>query len=376
MRLQPSEVSLPSTIRRRLIAALPCIVVLSSLARGANEVPNPSFEVNTSCPSNASQLHLATPWTASSPGTPDYFNSCATGNADVPNNWIGSQSAFNGEAYAGFAAYSPTTGVFREYVQVPLSSALVASTTYEVKFFVSRAEGSRWACDSIGAWFQTGAVSGTTPHLIFASQVVSPGGTPITASSGWTLVSGTFVATGGEDHMLIGNCNAQTATTATLESSGGYDFAYYYLDLVSVEPLETGSEYCGPAVANSTGLAAVIAASGSTSASDNDLTLIASNLPPNQFGYFLVSATQGFIASPGGSQGNLCLSGSIGRFNAQIRNSGASGSFSIQADLTALPTSPAHVVLAGETWNFTCWYRDVNPTSTSNFTNGLSVTFD
>ena len=30
---------------------------------------------------------------------------------------------------------------------------------------------------------------------------------------------------------------------------------------------------------------------------------------------------------------------------------------------------------AGETWNFTTWYRDVNPTPTSNFTDAISVLF-
>ena len=32
-------------------------------------------------------------------------------------------------------------------------------------------------------------------------------------------------------------------------------------------------------------------------------------------------------------------------------------------------------VMPGDTWNFVAWYRDVNPSNTSNFTDGLSVTF-
>jgi hypothetical protein len=32
-------------------------------------------------------------------------------------------------------------------------------------------------------------------------------------------------------------------------------------------------------------------------------------------------------------------------------------------------------VLAGETWNFQAWYRDLNPTTTSNFTNAVSIAF-
>jgi hypothetical protein len=52
-----------------------------------------------------------------------------------------------------------------------------------------------------------------------------------------------------------------------------------------------------------------------------------------------------------------------------------SGLFSIPVDLDNIPLSPAAAVQPGETWNFTCWYRDANPTPTSNFTDGVSVVF-
>lgn len=32
--------------------------------------------------------------------------------------------------------------------------------------------------------------------------------------------------------------------------------------------------------------------------------------------------------------------------------------------------------MAGETWNFRCWFRDKIPQVTSNFTGGVSVTFE
>ena len=109
---------------------------------------------------------------------------------------------------------------------------------------------------------------------------------------------------------------------------------------------------------------------------DNELTLTGTQLPLNQFAYFLTSQTQGFVAQPPGSQGNLCLSGPIGRFRTDIQNSGATGVISIQVDLTALPLSPPVAVAPGETWNFSAWFRDNNPTSTSNFTDGVAVMFE
>jgi hypothetical protein len=86
------------------------------------------------------------------------------------------------------------------------------------------------------------------------------------------------------------------------------------------------TNYC-TAVANSTGAPAVMGAGGSSSIPANDLVLQTTNMPLNSFGYYLTSQTQGFIANPGGSQGNLCVAGSIGRYvgPGQIQNSGGDG---------------------------------------------------
>ncbi|MEZ6016422.1 MAG: lectin-like protein [Planctomycetota bacterium] len=140
-----------------------------------------------------------------------------------------------------------------------------------------------------------------------------------------------------------------------------------------------GTSYCSPAVNNSTGGPASIGASGSVVVADNDLTLEASGLPINSFGFFLTSVTQATVPMPGGSQGTLCLGGAIGRYVAagQIKNSGAQGEFSLLLNLTQTPTPNGLIaVQAGQSRNFQAWYRDaVNGTATSNFTDGLSVTF-
>ena len=76
--------------------------------------------------------------------------------------------------------------------------------------------------------------------------------------------------------------------------------------------------YCPPTTSNSTGAPGTLSAEGSFAVADDDLTIHADQLPPGQATLFLVSRTQGFIANPGGSFGNLCLGGQVGRFNAQI----------------------------------------------------------
>lgn len=139
---------------------------------------------------------------------------------------------------------------------------------------------------------------------------------------------------------------------------------------------EVGQSYCGPAVRNSTGLPGRIRALGSDVVADDCLTLRAEDLPSGQFGYFLNSQSKGFIQNPGGSQGNLCLSGSIGRYNKQVAKTGPAGVLQLLLDLQNTPTPSGPVAIQpGETWHFQAWYRDKNPSATSNFTDGTTVTF-
>ena len=148
--------------------------------------------------------------------------------------------------------------------------------------------------------------------------------------------------------------------------------------LVSGESFGIGMPYC-MANPNSTGAPAEISATGSTAVLQNDVTLACTQMTTLSFGFFLTSRTQGFVPNPAGSNGNLCLAGSIGRYVAsgQIQNSGTMGQMSLQIDLTQHPTPSGLVaVQPGETWNFTTWFREGGPVGpSSNFSNGYEITF-
>jgi hypothetical protein len=147
---------------------------------------------------------------------------------------------------------------------------------------------------------------------------------------------------------------------------------------ITMGPGSIGTNYC-TANPNSTGQTGDMSASGSASVAANNLTIEASDLPMNAFGYFLTSATQANTPNPGGSLGVLCLGGNIGRYTGpgQIQNTGASDSFDLLLDLTQTPTPTGFIsVLAGDVRSFQAWHRDsVGGTAVSNFTDGLEVTF-
>lgn len=128
-------------------------------------------------------------------------------------------------------------------------------------------------------------------------------------------------------------------------------------------------------VPNSTGVAGEVSASGSVLVHRNDLRIDARRLPTQSFGFFIVSRTGAFVVAPGGSQGNLCLGGLIGRYVHNIFNTGTSGGASLQIDLSAVPSPVGPYAAApGETLHFQAWHRDsVAGAPTSNFAAALSV---
>lgn len=195
-----------------------------------------------------------------------------------------------------------------------------------------------------------------------------------TALGGWSLPR---LIEGGLD-------DPRSAHLTDVDGDGDPDVLYAGGEAGTVQWYENlldpgiGLPDCDPAAPNSTGLAATLTGIGSPWVPNNALVLCAEGLPSNQIGLFLASPDAGFVVGAGGSQGNLCLSGPIGRFRepGQIQSSGAEGSISLSIDLAQIPSPAGFVsVMTGEQWHFQVWYRDQNPGPVSNFTNGLVIEF-
>jgi hypothetical protein len=256
--------------------------------------------------------------------------------------------------------------------------------TYSTLTTATMAAGATLTLDGPGIYlFQIGstmtAAAGSNVVLIngaTANQVFWSCGTTATISSdmfiGTVFAGTTAVLANGSD--LNGRLFAiNVGGTVTLAGNNTIDIP---------DPLDDGTignNYCGPGAANSTGMSGEMSASGSNIAADDDLTIIGSQLPDGQLAYIVGSRTQGFVANPGGSTGNLCVLGYFARFNrAGEFNITAGGAFSLLVPLTDIPEPLGSVaVMAGETWNFQCWHRDtVSGTSTSNFTDGIEILFN
>ncbi|MEM1450669.1 MAG: hypothetical protein AAF957_20610 [Planctomycetota bacterium] len=187
------------------------------------------------------------------------------------------------------------------------------------------------------------------------------------ASDQWDDLVGTTVSTAGFLY-----------TFQIWSPQGAVNFDLTTIQFEAAPGGPIGTRYC-MAEPNSAGDIGLVSAFGLNTPASNDLTLVASELPPGAVGYFLVSMDQGFVANAGGSSGNLCLSGAIGRYVApgQVKGRDFAGEIALPIDLTAIPAPTGAVsVQAGETWNFQLWHRDQGAMgATSNFTRALSVSF-
>ncbi len=238
------------------------VALLSAFAtRAQNLVINPSFETVSSCPQGPSELSKAAPWRdahenliGDTCSTSDLFNSCNAFGAlgvGVPANILGNQTARTGNGYAGIIVYEAfaLTGCqtlfgsgWREYLQGTLSTPLVAGQTYCVTFYVSLADGVKFASNNIGVYFSNtlvnvncATVSGAS-NLPFTPQLVYSGPDLIT-TNGWQRLQWDYTATGGEQFLVIGNYNDDAGTSYTCVNGTAFNpYAYYYVDDVSVLP--------------------------------------------------------------------------------------------------------------------------------------------
>ena len=215
-------------------------------ANGQNLVPNGSFEEYSQCPHSPldpmpdNMIDLATGWSNPTGWSPDYFNSCvpSTTNYGVPTNMWGFQNARTGNAYAGLV--SAAIGAdSREYIQTELTAPLIAGKQYLVTFYVSLAEVSNVASNNIGAYFSNTPVSVANSLVLPYTPQISnnPFLNPLTDKGGWTEVSGTFTALGGEKYMTIGNFK-EDLFTDTVHTNGVQNRSYHYIDDVSVVCLD------------------------------------------------------------------------------------------------------------------------------------------
>ncbi|MEE4197056.1 MAG: hypothetical protein V2I54_05390 [Bacteroidales bacterium] len=226
-----------------------------------NLVPNPSFETYDECPYDMTlypKKKLIPHWYMPNKGTSDYFNSCTNLQVSVPANFIGNLWAFDGEAYAGIVLLEvhveDTTDKkdlnYREYLQAELTQPLVKDQLYLVKMHYALATYSTYAVNRLGIYFSEEKIKNkrTYQHLKYVPQVGIAEDTVFTETDTWYEFVDTLKAAGNENYLTLGNFYPDKQTVFNPLDINSFNaplqerirengIAYYYIDMVSVEPL-------------------------------------------------------------------------------------------------------------------------------------------
>ncbi|HQX30346.1 MAG: hypothetical protein IPI00_11265 [Flavobacteriales bacterium] len=230
---------------------------------GQNLVPNPSLELNDSCPQSCcftvgNQPLYWRAWKSS----PDYFHGCAEidpfSSVSVPYNVAGFQHAQESEAYAGLVAYSEFNN-YREYIGVSLLEPLEVGHRYQVSFWTNLAYGGQVeittsGCNNVGALFTNlneeqfappGPIEFRNYAHVYSTEVLLD-------TVSWTLVEGSFVADSAYQYLVIGNFFENDLTEHVPVVSSFQEVAYVYIDNVHVTeddstvgmPYEDVTQFC------------------------------------------------------------------------------------------------------------------------------------
>ncbi|MCC6690814.1 MAG: SprB repeat-containing protein, partial [Bacteroidia bacterium] len=128
-------------------------------------------------------------------------------------------------------------------MQTRLDNVLIQSETYCIEFYVSLTDGiyTDYATSAMGAYFSATAVfANNYDPLPFNPQFSNPSSNFLTNYQGWTKVSGSFVAIGGEQFITIGNFkdNLNSDTLKVFNNNDIQKNSSYYIDDVSVVHLD------------------------------------------------------------------------------------------------------------------------------------------
>lgn len=158
-------------------------------------------------------------------------------------------------AYLGFDAFCLNCSFAgsRTNVRNTLKAPLLAGRTYCVKFYINTSEVTAHSIDAMDAYFGGDELDTITkahlPLSYLSPQISNPSFNYLTDTVGWTAITGTFTAQGGEKYMLIGNLRSNNATNSVVSNpttaAQGWSGTAVGLDDVSCIDIELPA-FAGP----------------------------------------------------------------------------------------------------------------------------------
>ncbi|NOZ47359.1 MAG: OmpA family protein [Chlorobi bacterium] len=230
------------------------LLSLSLIIKCQNLIPNGGFEKFINCPetyTEYSSQNIINNWIIPAPGTPDYFNECSNV-CGIPTNWVGESNTHTGKGYIGLMTRFSFNGEQlenkREYLQTKLLKKLKKDELYLVKFYTKSASSALYYTDAIGIYLGNTPITKTGWSNFFAKpQIRNLKGRILNNKNFWTEICVLYKAKGDEEYLTIGNFEDNQSTLwekakpEELWYGELHEFAYYYIDDVSLVKVENDS---------------------------------------------------------------------------------------------------------------------------------------
>jgi hypothetical protein len=215
-------------------------------------VPNPSFEIGSSCTNFL--INSADGWctAANSFGNCGYLNPCMSYSyAQAPKQYLDNcfksyQTVRSGIAYAEFGIGISSSQQESARPMIKLIDTLEAGKIYCVTYYISMWNNAKYSFDKLGALltptpFPCSTPGGTVfPNIAgqYTPQVVSAPGVALEDTMNWMEISGSFIAIGDEAYLTLGDFFLQNQHYIKNSYPNCNGLAEYYVDDVSVEVVE------------------------------------------------------------------------------------------------------------------------------------------
>lgn len=227
--------------------------LVTAVCFGQNLIQNPSFEsvIETNCKwcdSNNRISSFVNNWESPNPGSPDVHStlvndSCwsyASGSnySDTISCQPGSQPPRTGDVMAGLITYRGESE-WREYLQNKLFKPMIPGKFYDVSFYISFADNSRFASNGVGIHFSKNELNSEIIGPLPASPQIEWNHI-FEDSDNWVKLDTVILATDSWQYFTLGNFKGNEETIVS--ETEGCKWAYYYIDDVTVELSENQNE--------------------------------------------------------------------------------------------------------------------------------------
>lgn len=226
-----------------------------SYSQISNYVSNGSFEDCLNC-NSSTQILIARYWSALD--TSKYFGFNLTAlppSGQVPNSSFTHQWPRNGNNYLlSTLFFKPFTALSgRGYPRNRLKQTLQIGRTYCVKIYYNITNQSSYGVDGFGVYFGDSTLDTITQcdkAITFLTPMIqNPNNNILSDTLNWSLLTGTFVASGNEKYMILGNFRSDAATNTLVINPANLPVAFtdVLYDDVSVIDIDLPA-YAGPDV--------------------------------------------------------------------------------------------------------------------------------